>query len=396
MADTPTVLIWSACHPSNVEVAINAANRATFRTATTNALTGASAAVSSEGGGSSTLLSQADVAVAQVASSPVVALVVEPESLEAFGRRLPSPPNTVIDVNDYLNDITKAITPAMNELSANFPSTFVVIVSQTLAEFPLARQVLIGSLGVHMVVGSSTHSSTSLLEILNSICLPTHNNGKLTCTICNKKNLTHEGIYAHLPQYHGNTPFSKHANTKCPVCKERFSKSDMVNHFFHEHPPSGPPIPNRIKVSLFTFSLVVTRRKKDGKFLMVQEFCNQGYWLPGGGVDPGECPIKGGIRETLEEAGVDVKIKGILNINMQPGTKLSRLTFIFYAEPVDDDAEAKSNPDFESVGAAWVSLEELMSGSLSLRGREPLEWFPYVANGGEIHPLSLLEVHCRT
>lgn len=50
---------------------------------------------------------------------------------------------------------------------------------------------------------------------------------------------------------------------------------------------------------------------------------------------------------------------------------------IFYAEPtvafLNSGAYPKSVPDFESAGAAWVSLAEMESG-LKLRGNEPLEW----------------------
>ena len=107
--------------------------------------------------------------------------------------------------------------------------------------------------------------------------------------------------------------------------------------------------------------MAVVRRKSDGKFLLVQEFCSSGYWLPGGGVDPGEDLDKAAIRETLEEAGVEIELKGILRMEYSPKTKYSRLRVIFYGEPVDDSARAKTIPDFESVGACWVSIDDLSS-----------------------------------
>lgn len=38
----------------------------------------------------------------------------------------------------------------------------------------------------------------------------------------------------------------------------------------------------------------------------------------------------------------------------------------------------KSIPDYESVGACYVSAKEI--ADLHLRGGEPLEWIPYVEN----------------
>ena len=337
--------------------------------------------------------SLAGLALKEVAARTAVAAIIEPETIEAFAARRTTPAAAAVGQHEYLQHVVRQIgDPFVKLMAAGHPHVLLVVASQTLAENPLARQVLISDVGVHMVVGTSAASQGNLLHVLGTLANPEHR-GKLKCPICKKADLSPKGMYVHLPQFHGNTPFRLNTPTRCPSCAECSSPSAIVNHYFHEHPPEGPPIPERIKVSLYTFSLVVTRRRRDGKFLMVQEFCDQGFWLPGGGVDPGECPIAGGRRETLEEAGVKVEIKGILNINMQPGPKLTRLTFIFYAEPIDDDAEAKAIPDFESVGAAWVGIDEL--SHLNLRGKEPLKWFPYVANGGEVHPLSLLQIYPR-
>ena len=49
---------------------------------------------------------------------------------------------------------------------------------------------------------------------------------------------------------------------------------------------------------------------------MVQEFASQGFWLPAGGLDPGEGLVQCAVRECLEEAGVRVKIKGLLQVGV--------------------------------------------------------------------------------
>lgn len=68
-----------------------------------------------------------------------------------------------------------------------------------------------------------------------------------------------------------------------------------------------------------------------------------------------------------------------------------RMRVIFYGRPRNEDQLPKSIPDYESVGAVWASANDVAPESgLPLRGREPQQWFAYVAQGGTIHPLSLL------
>lgn len=50
----------------------------------------------------------------------------------------------------------------------------------------------------------------------------------------------------------------------------------------------------------------------------------------------------------------------------------------------------KSCPDFESMGACWCSYDEIISGTMKLRGNEPKKWIKYLEEGGQIFPLSLL------
>jgi 8-oxo-dGTP pyrophosphatase MutT (NUDIX family) len=149
---------------------------------------------------------------------------------------------------------------------------------------------------------------------------------------------------------------------------------------------------------LYNFSLVICRHPITGKFLLCQEFANQGFWCPGGAVDAGELLSVAAKRETLEEAGIDVDLKGILSVEYNPIGKdhkqhnLIRLRVIFYAEPsaLGLTQLPKSIPDFESAGACWCTAEEVM-GRIKLRGSEPRRWAKYLLEGGAIHPLSLLE-----
>ena len=61
---------------------------------------------------------------------------------------------------------------------------------------------------------------------------------------------------------------------------------------------------------------------------------------------------------------------------------------VFLAEPVDDTSP-KSVPDEESLGAAWVTLEELPT--YPLRGMQVPAILQYVADGGAVYTLSVLQ-----
>eukprot|EP01032_Pedospumella_encystans_P021991 gene21991-24932_t len=149
---------------------------------------------------------------------------------------------------------------------------------------------------------------------------------------------------------------------------------------------------------LYNFSLVMCRHPITKKYLLCQEFANQGFWCPGGAVDAGELMSTAAKRETMEEAGIDIDLKGILSVEYNPIGKdhradnMVRLRVVFYAEPsLQGLAQLpKSIPDFESAGACWCTAEEVIS-KIKLRGGEPRRWVKHLEEGGVIYPLALLE-----
>mmetsp|Transcript_35411 Transcript_35411/g.31886 ORF Transcript_35411/g.31886 Transcript_35411/m.31886 type:complete len:101 (+) Transcript_35411:46-348(+) len=83
---------------------------------------------------------------------------------------------------------------------------------------------------------------------------------------------------------------------------------------------------------------VVVVRNKDKKWLMVDESKNRGVSTPGGHIDPPESFLDGAIRETKEEAGIDIEIKGILRFEYKPqGGKKMKLRVVVYGEPKDEN-----------------------------------------------------------
>ena len=143
-----------------------------------------------------------------------------------------------------------------------------------------------------------------------------------------------------------------------------------------------PPIPT------FCFALVVVRDRD--RFLVVHEAKHgQRWYLPAGGLEPGESFTRAAQRETREEAGIPIELVGILRIEHTPVVGGARLRVIFLARPADD-TPLKTQADDESLAARWVTLDEL--SGLELRGDEVAALFAAVAGGAPVYPLSLLQV----
>jgi len=132
-------------------------------------------------------------------------------------------------------------------------------------------------------------------------------------------------------------------------------------------------------ISTHAFALVVVRRPSDNKFLVVQEAGGSGFWLPGGRVEVGETLFEAALRETKEEAGIDIVIKGILKVEHstyafnERDKAYNRMRVIFYAEPKKNKELPKSVPNYHSTGASFISVDEL--DHINLRASEPKEWF---------------------
>ncbi len=121
----------------------------------------------------------------------------------------------------------------------------------------------------------------------------------------------------------------------------------------------------REPIPTWYFVLVVVRLGR--RFLLVHERKREQHWyLPAGRVEPGETFVQAAQRETLEEAGVPIAVEGILRVEHSPlADGKARLRVILVARPADD-TPPKRQPDEDSLGAAWVTLEEL--NEVPLRG----------------------------
>lgn len=127
-------------------------------------------------------------------------------------------------------------------------------------------------------------------------------------------------------------------------------------------------------------ALVVTTRGRE--YVSVKE--HTGWYLPAGRVDYGEAFTVGAIRETLEEAGIPVRLTGIYRIEQCA----MRMRVIFGAETIDN-TPLKTIPDEETLTAEWVTVESL--SKLRLRSNEVMSIFKWVDNGAPLYPIDLYE-----
>jgi 8-oxo-dGTP pyrophosphatase MutT (NUDIX family) len=136
-----------------------------------------------------------------------------------------------------------------------------------------------------------------------------------------------------------------------------------------------------------SFVLCVVQRGE--RFLLIQERkFEQGWYFPAGAVDDGESIFAAAVRETREEAGVHVTLRGVWRIEHRSAAP-ARLRVFFAAETAD--TALKTQADKHSLGARWFTRAEVaaLSNDGLLRGDEVLEVIDFVLSSPPLLPLSL-------
>ena len=240
-----------------------------------------------------------------------------------------------------------------------------------------------------------TNDHHSLKQVLNIIGQKGFGGeGTYECPYCPMKNLTEDELWHHVPLYHVND--QQNGNIICPICNEDKRRNYLLHLRNHHGPVIRGEVPPEYRDGILThaFALVVVRRPTDNKFLVVQEAANSGFWLPGGRVEVGETLIEAAMRETKEEAGIEVDIKGVLKVEHSTYAfddrkkAYNRMRVIFYAEPMDEKELPKSVPNYDSAGATFISISEL--DEITLRAEEPREWFRALTQNFYYHSLDIL------
>ncbi|HVZ31869.1 MAG TPA: NUDIX domain-containing protein, partial [Polyangiaceae bacterium] len=127
--------------------------------------------------------------------------------------------------------------------------------------------------------------------------------------------------------------------------------------------------------------------RRGHRFLLTQERKYGSTWsIPGGRVEAGESLTQAAVREVFEETGVPIQLDGILRVEHTPGEH-TRVRVLFMGSPLDD-TPPKTMADDESLGAAWLTLEEIRK--LPLRGAELGALLESIVNGRQVFPLELL------
>lgn len=141
----------------------------------------------------------------------------------------------------------------------------------------------------------------------------------------------------------------------------------------------------RVPLPTWYFALVVVRRGH--RFLLTQERKYGSTWsIPGGRVEAGESLTQAAVREVFEETGVPVQLDGILRVEHTPGDHV-RVRVLFTGSPIDD-TPPKTMADDESLGAAWLTLDEIRKHPL--RGSDLGALLESVVAGRQVFPLELL------
>jgi 8-oxo-dGTP pyrophosphatase MutT (NUDIX family) len=126
--------------------------------------------------------------------------------------------------------------------------------------------------------------------------------------------------------------------------------------YFHD--PAAP------LASVVVPSVFVAVLRDDGRLLMVRR-CDSGAWeMPGGRVDVGETAEEAAVRETAEEAGMQVVVTGLVGLFTDPGHVVrasggevrQQFALVLRARAV---AGVPREDQRETSEAAWVPVGDL-------------------------------------
>ena len=114
--------------------------------------------------------------------------------------------------------------------------------------------------------------------------------------------------------------------------------------------------------------------EKDGRYLMIEEMTRDGLRInnPAGGLEPGESPVAGAMREALEETACHFTPEALVGVYLArnpdsgrgPGVTYLRFAFCGTAgDPVPGQAL-----DSPVVRTLWMTYDEVAAASDRLRG----------------------------
>jgi 8-oxo-dGTP pyrophosphatase MutT (NUDIX family) len=135
--------------------------------------------------------------------------------------------------------------------------------------------------------------------------------------------------------------------------------------------------------------------ERDGRYLLVEEHTPEGLRLnnPAGHLEPGESPLQGVVRETLEETACHFAPEALLGVYLarlrreSTGEDLSYLRFAFCGSV--GPPEPGRALDHGIVRTLWLTPQQVQASRE--RHRSPLVWACVADHlAGRRHPLAVL------
>lgn len=159
-------------------------------------------------------------------------------------------------------------------------------------------------------------------------------------------------------------------------------------------PDTAPATKVRWKPNVTVAALI----ERDGRFLLVEEQTTDGLLLnnPAGHLDPGESPLEGVIRETLEETARTFTPEGFLGLYMsrfrrtRTGEDITYLRLAFCGSV--SEADPGLSLDVGIIRTVWMTADEIRACPERHRSPLVLECVESYLTG-QRYPLDILSVH---
>lgn len=138
---------------------------------------------------------------------------------------------------------------------------------------------------------------------------------------------------------------------------------------------------------------VATVVEREGVYLLVEEHDKKTGALvfnqPAGHLDPGESLTEAALRETLEEAGCEIELTGVLGIALYtaPGNGVTYYRTTFCGKLIRQHDDAELDPDIHAVH--WLDYEAILAKAARMRSVmviSDIERF----RSGAIYPLDII------
>lgn len=135
-------------------------------------------------------------------------------------------------------------------------------------------------------------------------------------------------------------------------------------------PPTAPSSPDRFRPSVTVAAVI----EDAGRYLLVEEMTREGLRLnnPAGGLEPGESPLQGAMREALEETARPFTPEAFLGLYLArnpmnaTGRGITYLRFAFCGTAGDPvPGRALDTPIVRTV---WMTPDEIRAEAHRLRG----------------------------